>query len=154
MVLRGDIYTALGPPDGDKAKKQFLRFAFGRYNRENTFGRNFSKRFPERTKIIRSFPPKESGQQTLSCLLQDLEAESCIYSVVRQCMERGLFVVPVHDSFIIEPSSLEFVQRAVNDEFNRRFQFSVRLKKKWEQYPGDFPRWAEFLKEKDIQAAA
>lgn len=151
-VLSGDFYTALGPPNRDKGKNQFLKFAFGQYQRENILGRNFTQRFPELTKIIRSFPPKESGKQTLSCLLQDLEAEICIYAVVRNCMEHGLFVVPVHDSFIVEPSSVQFVQNAVRAEFSRRFGFSMQLKRKWEQEPKEFTTWADFSEENGLAA--
>jgi len=135
QVLREGIYKSLAPKaDAEKAKKQFGRFAFGRYKRQNEFGRNFSKRFPTLTKRIREFLQSANGT-TLSCYLQDLEAEICIYSVVRHCMERNIFVIPVHDAFLVEPESFAFINSAVKAEFERRFNFALDLKQKSHNAP-------------------
>ena len=117
----------------ERAKRQFGRFAFGPYKRENRFGRNFSARFPTLAKVIRSFPRDASEGRTLNCLLQDFEAEICIYWVVKECMKQGIFVVPVHDSFVIKPQSFEIVNSIVRAEFERRFNFPVELKPRWRQ---------------------
>jgi hypothetical protein len=130
-TLRQGIYASLAPKaDAEKAKRQFGRFAFGRYKRQNQFGRNFSKRFPTLTKRIREFPQSSANGKTLSCYLQDLEAEICIYSVIRQCMERNILVVPVHDAFLVEPKSFAVINSLVKAEFERRFDFALDLKQK------------------------
>ncbi len=135
-ILRSDIYTALTTHgDRERAKKEFLRFAFGSYKRKNQFGENFQERFPALSKRIREFGRLSPNGMTLSCYLQDLEAEICIYSVVRQCMERNIFVVPVHDAFLVEPESFAFINSVVNAEFERRFNFALDLKQKSHNAP-------------------
>jgi hypothetical protein len=132
-TLRSDIYTELTTHgDRERAKKEFLRFAFGAYRKKNEFGETFQQRFPALSKRIRQFGA-EPNDMTLSCYLQDLEAEICIYTVVKRCMEQGVFVVPVHDSFIIKPESFEIVNSIVRAEFERRFNFPVELKPRWRQ---------------------
>ena len=130
-VLHSDIYTALtAHGDRERAKKEFLRFAFGSYKSKNQFGENFQERFPALSKRIREFESASPNRVTLSCYLQDLEAEICIYSVVRQCMGRSIFVVPVHDAFLVEPESFAFINSFVKTEFERRFNFALDLKQK------------------------
>jgi hypothetical protein len=122
-ILSEGIY-ALFAGNAIDVKRQFGRFAFGRYRRKNNFGENFSRALPELTCLIRNYPG------SLNAALQNLEAEIFIDSVLRYCMELEIFAVPIHDGFLIKETSFETVKRLVEDECQRRFRFSGELRRK------------------------
>lgn len=123
--LLTDFYSRLTTHgDREKAKRQFYRFAFGSYKRANELGRNFMERFPNLAARVRGF------EGSLSAYLQDAEAEMCIYGVVKRCMEHGIFVVPIHDGFLLKAEASPAVNEFVKLELQRRFGFVVDLKPK------------------------
>jgi len=134
-ILANDIYLALGDGNRQRAKNDFLPFAFRDYsgksfadfaalNADSAFASNFIKDFPNIARAIHSF------NGSLSCYLQDLEAEICIYTVAADLMRRGVFAVPIHDGYLIEPKDYELVNVLVAGEILKRFNFNMALKVK------------------------
>jgi hypothetical protein len=142
-VLQQDIYLTLGDGNRDRAKKEFLCFAFPHYsasgtsweqflelNQNNTFGRNFIARFPNIARKILFY------EGSLSCDMQNLEANICVYSVVRQLKQMGVFAISLHDGFLIKPEDYYIVNAFVVSEFKERLGYETYLKKKEKEING------------------
>lgn len=109
----------------DAAKKQFGVFISHKY-RGNTFGRGFELKFPILNAAVRNF------NGSLSAHLQNVEADIIIYTVISTCRVLELFAVSMHDGLIILRESFTLVKNLLQQEFCRRFNFTITVETKWE----------------------
>jgi hypothetical protein len=130
-VESGKFYEVLQAYTGysrEEAKKEFLRFAFFRAERVTRLGEAFKSLFPELRAIMDEI--KYGNHRKLSILLQKLEADLVINSVVPICEQKGIPVLTIHDSLMVFPEHTVAVEAMLKAECQRLYNLCPCLKTK------------------------
>jgi hypothetical protein len=123
-----EVVAAVAGQTRDDAKGQFLTFAFGQIHHSNKLGRAFSTLFQELRAIMDGI--KMGNYRKMAILLQKLEAELMINTVVPILEKRGMPVLTVHDSLMVFPEHAGQVQEIIKAECQRLYNLCPRLKTK------------------------
>lgn len=99
-------------------KPQTFVLYFGELNQMlGTVGQAFKGRYPEIFAVIEE--RKRNDYKALAIDLQRLEAKIMVDTALREVYARGLFALPVHDSFFCLPENLEEIKEIMREAWQQ-----------------------------------
>jgi hypothetical protein len=123
-VYSGEIYKIIADEMGvdistqeskDKFKKQFFNTVIFNQNHSvvanSKYGAAFGKLFPIMYHYLIEVDPKTSKARTL----QSQESQLFIGNITRDLVNKGLFVIPIHDAVVICKKDMDAVMKIIND---------------------------------------
>ena len=124
VVYSGEIYKIIADEMGvdistqeakDKFKKQFFNTVIFNQNpsvvANSKYGIAFGKLFPIMYNYIIEVDPKISKARAL----QSQESQLFIGNITRDLVNKGLFVIPIHDAVVICKKNMDDVMKIIND---------------------------------------
>lgn len=110
-------------------KGSFMKFLFSRHAEPESLIwiliTDAFKRFPMLyNKIVEHRGPE------FSVILQNLEAEICIASVIPKCIKENIFVIPIHDGYFVLEKDIQKIQEFLAEELDKRFGYVPILQRK------------------------
>jgi hypothetical protein len=133
-VQSGSFYENLAAGSGkdwnrDRSKTEFFnQIAFGSYFCRDDYELlpAFTKRFPILASIMANI--KKRGNDKLPILMQKLEATIAIDGACGECAQRGIKVLPVHDSLVVRESEAEAVREIFARHWVEKTGIPARIK--------------------------
>ena len=116
--------------DKDEFKRKFFNTILCNENKAVIANNKFTQAFSSLYPIMFNYLITLNQDTTKATMLQELESEFFITNILRDIIEKKLFVIPVHDAMIVLEKDIEAVMTIINDHsmafFNRYITTSIK----------------------------
>lgn len=117
----------------DEVKKLTYTYMFGPTNNPKCadYSKVFKEHFPEMHEILINEKRSHIGHRLVAIRMQYLEASVVLGVAAKKCIDLGIDIITIHDSFMVIPEHEESVISILTKSFQEKLDLTPKIKRKY-----------------------